>query len=322
MKPTFFITGMPRARTAWLAAFLSDQGAHCFHDLLARSVDVESAIQKAISTPHRVAGVADNGLVYFHERAHELLPEARWVVVKRDPNECMQSSIQCGMGANWDPWNHMHRADVLATERKALVVDYRDLDARAEEIAAWCVPGWVENPERRELLCGFDIQMKARDWGAHFGSVSDKLTAQVEKFRPSRTVEELAGIVSQICAGHPLAEQWYWQLIEAADVYDHAIDLDPQDPAQVHRAFEAMCVEWPLNGWFRHYAHVLVPVVSAAMSAWRHDGCGAKSADINSEVLNAITFLIHGQSGVNRWMPKVRELVALARKEDLERDIK
>jgi hypothetical protein len=322
MKPFFFITGMPRARTAWLATFLSDQGAHCFHDLLARSKDVEAAVETALGADHRAVGISDNGLVYFHERVHGLVPNARWVVVKRDPNECMESAVKCGMGGEWDPWMHAHRADSLATERGALVVDYQDLDARAEEIARWCIPGWVENPDRRDLLCGLDVQMKARDWQKHFASVSSGLAAQVEPFKATRSTSELASIVSEICFGHPLAEQWFWQLIDAADVYDHAIDLDPQNPAQVHRAFEAMCVEWPLNGWFRHYAHVLVPVVSAAMSAWRHDGRGPKSADINSEVINAIAFLIHGQAGVNRWMPRVRELVALARSEDLRRDIK
>ena len=322
MKPTFLITGMPRARTAWLAAFLSDQGAHCFHDLLAKSKDVEAAVDTAVGSDHRVSGISDNGLVYFHERVHGLLPDAKWVVVKRDPTECKNSADLCGMGSGWDPWDHMRRADTVATERGALVVDYMDLDSRAEEIARWCVPGWVENPDRRELLCGFDVQMKARDWKKHFASVSADLVVQAEPFKAAATVSELAAVVSEICAGTPLAAQWFWQLIEAADVYDHAIDLDPQDPAQVHRSFEAMWLEWPLNGWFRHYAHVLVPVVSAAVSAWRHDGRGVKSADINSEVIHVITFLIHGQAGVNRWMPRVRELVAAARAEDLRRDIK
>jgi hypothetical protein len=90
-KP-FYITGLPRSRTAWLSVVLSDyQRVSCLHEPLARTdpTNVEFLLT-AQRTPF--AGISDPGLSVVAPDLPELLP-GPIVIVWRDPGEVIESII-------------------------------------------------------------------------------------------------------------------------------------------------------------------------------------------------------------------------------------
>ena len=92
----FFITGLPRSRTAWLANFFTTQTAFCFHD---RCKDgwtaawVEQSLKMVAqgfvpgSPPARYThvGDADSGLMLIAPQLVVMFPDARWLFVKNTP---------------------------------------------------------------------------------------------------------------------------------------------------------------------------------------------------------------------------------------------
>src|SRR5581483_3193569 len=57
--PPFLIVGLPRSRTAWLAAFLTGGEVHCHHELLRQCKQWIDYPQKLLATPAPIVGDAD-----------------------------------------------------------------------------------------------------------------------------------------------------------------------------------------------------------------------------------------------------------------------
>lgn len=92
MNP-FFITGLPRSRTAWLANFFTYGPAFCGHDLLksCRSLDMLEATLESFGTPF--AGDSDSGLLVVADAVYRRWPEAKWIIVDRPGEDCLRSYV-------------------------------------------------------------------------------------------------------------------------------------------------------------------------------------------------------------------------------------
>ena len=119
---TFFITGYPRSRSAWLANWLSDDWRICLHDELVNHATLESfadAIQD-----HPVTGVSDSALALFWKPLMQMFPEAKWLVVMRDRADAEAATIKSltddplpGCGAP----EAIHLKDFFDRSQRALV---------------------------------------------------------------------------------------------------------------------------------------------------------------------------------------------------------
>jgi hypothetical protein len=87
MNP-FFVTGLPRSGTAWLSAFLSHGDTICYHELLADTGPVATAVAAAL-VPHH--GCADTATPLIADRLVAVFPRAPWVIVLRDPPDAYAS---------------------------------------------------------------------------------------------------------------------------------------------------------------------------------------------------------------------------------------
>ena len=85
MSP-FFITGLPRSRTAWMAAFLTDGHVFCHHELLKDCISKQQFYDE-MSKPS--VGNSDSGLVFtdFQER----FPESKTVIIERNRKDVFDS---------------------------------------------------------------------------------------------------------------------------------------------------------------------------------------------------------------------------------------
>jgi len=174
----FFLTGLPRSRTAWLAAYLTNPSkyTYCYHEALngLRSRDEFTEIMEGPIGGPLFGGVArhpwikvgnsDSGLMYtdFQER----FPDAPVVIILRPYEDVVNSFRHKGLGLNpdepmrelLDTTRQFIDAIVLASPARALAVNYEDIDERLEEICTYInVP---YDYHRHQLFKELNIQTK------------------------------------------------------------------------------------------------------------------------------------------------------------------
>lgn len=155
MTTPFFITGMPRARTAWLANFLTWGDAFCAHDLSMGCASLSQFAARIDALPGAFPGVSDSALCLISDRVRAQWPDARWVILWRDPAK-VRFSLQA-MGAY--PGLAKVGPDLaveivsrveesvksFAKDPRAMFVEYDDLDSMQKlySIWQWCLRGRV-----------------------------------------------------------------------------------------------------------------------------------------------------------------------------------
>lgn len=96
----FFITGLPRSRTAWMANWLTTPVSRCFHDLLGRATtwpEFEGRLTGAIREPGDTAAVrgdSDSGLLFTVAKMKQCWPAARWLLIDRPFDEAWESYVR------------------------------------------------------------------------------------------------------------------------------------------------------------------------------------------------------------------------------------
>jgi hypothetical protein len=127
----YFITGLPRCRSAWFANWLTWGDSFCAHDGFYGHASVESFL-KALANqaaPARLIGHSDPANVFFWRQLVEHFPEAKWVVVRRDPEEAYAASCKAfGDILDRSVFEHLcHELDALCEQVKPLEVAFDDL---------------------------------------------------------------------------------------------------------------------------------------------------------------------------------------------------
>lgn len=169
----FFLTGLPRVRSAWLSVLLSDgDNSLCLHDALKNNTP-KSLVHYLRESDRKHAGDADSSLLLHVEEVVRLCPDAAWVLVHRDPIDSLDSYwkhfgtrypgapqtyegvVECFGIAN----KLFKRARLILP--KALHVNFSDLDDvnTVRKVWAHCIPG-VEFPfERWAQLDGMRVNV-------------------------------------------------------------------------------------------------------------------------------------------------------------------
>jgi hypothetical protein len=167
MNKLFFITGLPRSRTAWLANLLTYGVSHCRHDGLAECKSVDGLVDLMLGTNAIYSGDSDSGLLFFADRIKSLVPAARWVVVERDMRDAWKSYrnhfkavpypgtegvSEASMDALWD--TVVGAYDRTRNGLDAMKVSFDDLEKRntVKAIWEWCIPEVPWNQHRYEML--------------------------------------------------------------------------------------------------------------------------------------------------------------------------
>lgn len=135
MKTPFFITGLPRSRTAWMAAWLSSGDTLCFHDERFES-DADFAKQRGFSGSELLAQYAEITLLF---------PESKWVFVLRDKAQCLESFKRVAaskLPENYDVAGFFDTREKLlqkkiGTTKNALVVFFSELGKEATGRRVW-----------------------------------------------------------------------------------------------------------------------------------------------------------------------------------------
>lgn len=158
MKPPFFITGLPRCRTAWLANLFTTDTSLCLHEsahgpefLLARH-------------PELRIGLSGPELVFRYRDLVQKFPEARWIYVDREVDQVLDSLVRY-LGLERERARrmvaaHLEEAEFMAANPLVRHVQFDDL--RREDITrsvwGWILPEARWNRPRWQLLEDLNVQ--------------------------------------------------------------------------------------------------------------------------------------------------------------------
>ena len=141
------ITGLPRSRTAWFAAYLTCGDVMCYHD---------ATYSKQELTGYSHVGTADTGYVLRPEWAKEL-GEHKLVIIHRDYKEVAESMAEFGYA---DEHGLFPMAAKMLHELNGLHVSFYDINSRIEEIHHYLKIPY--HKERADLFINMNIQ--AQEW--------------------------------------------------------------------------------------------------------------------------------------------------------------
>lgn len=167
---------MPRARTAWLANYLTTGFFRCRHEFLARYPSIEAAVAAMLA---QKIGISDSGAVWFQRRLRNLVPDAKWVVITRDTGDASES-LEEACDFPTDLSRHAEKVALACHIPGALVVDFEDIDERVVEIARFAFPDWVHDVDRHLQLLSLSIQLRKPFLKAGIRAVPASLLEQME----------------------------------------------------------------------------------------------------------------------------------------------
>lgn len=331
MNAPFFIVGLPRSRTAWLANLLTYGPAFCLHDGLKTCERPEELQQRLAATGAEWPGDADTALPLFFPQIHKLFPQARYVFVERDAAAAEASSAKFWEGfqtAEQSAEAFARAQGALAAMRAALrnqytlTVRFEDLDQYHTAASVWeyCVPQVPFNPLRWEMLDEMRVTVIREKLSKHvdLGRVQS-LISQARPY-PAAPVpvkgsenhplkQRYYELLVHLCGGNVAALAWLCVWCDLTLTWDHCLDRDPLDLVLADKTFEAMVLDWPVNPFWREHGVTLRPVLAAAIGAWRHGGATIKGWDVYTEVPLAVALLLGGRERVAQFNGPLRELV-------------
>jgi len=156
----FFITGLPRSRTAWLSAVFThpEAGCHCVHepDLSFDFLSLPRKWANLVPAGTRFAGISAPGL---HLKADELMrwyPDAPWLIVNRHVDEVATSlqALKVKVTNAELAAGNFRLFKTFRQAKKALMVDYHTLSDLGVMEAVWhtLCPGVPFDAERQKAM--------------------------------------------------------------------------------------------------------------------------------------------------------------------------
>lgn len=318
----FVITGLPRSRTAWTAAYLTHGETFCIHEGLKLCANGVGALRKAFPRHAIYRGISDPAAALAQDKFIAEFPLAKWIIIER-PYKDVEMALKRANA----PSDGLHIIQAKLEELRAkvdpLVIPFQDLNQCIENMARHINPAWDHSKERRDMMLSLNIQSDLARAKTEIESGPD-LRHLLEPVRLTPTCNEYLTTLKAMCGENELAYRWLEQVINAALVWDHFVDGDAMNPALFEGTMQALVTEWPLNEFLRKNAYHLMPAVVAAIAAWRASYQEGASKDLAYEVYRtipaAVAFVLGGNPLVAEYMPKIAELVLKLRREDDRRD--
>lgn len=159
----FFITGLPRSRTAWLSTFLSYDGAFCFHEaMMFCGLETEKIPELFKSTGKEYIGNSCSSISHFLDFYEKAFPDAKYVLIHRDIDDVQVETDKIfGVNTKEGLITCVNALSELARRVKPLIIDFKDLNdvKAARTIWGYCIPAIPFDEMRFKMLNDMDIQL-------------------------------------------------------------------------------------------------------------------------------------------------------------------
>ena len=154
----YLITGLPRSRTAWLANYLTVGSSFCYHEGLKNCFDIGD-LRMMKKAPY--TGNSDSSAVFFVDEMKNLFPHMKIVIIDRNYQDVLNSLKDEYSG----PYTN-YLVSATKTSKKYveknydhMLVKYKDINDRLDEIAAYCIPDQEITEERKKMLLELKVEV-------------------------------------------------------------------------------------------------------------------------------------------------------------------
>ena len=159
MKNNFFITGLPRSRTSWLANFFTYNDSFCFHEATRFCSSMNDLKELMQSHSASNIGNADPALLYIMDDLVKQFPSAKIVLIERELHETVDSFIDFYTSyeyKNIQEWIEelFEKMEKIKKNYQVLTVKHNDLNNMDECRKVWnfILPGETFDEKRWNLL--------------------------------------------------------------------------------------------------------------------------------------------------------------------------
>jgi len=142
----FCITGLPRSRTAWFAAYFSASGHKCAHEGLNGCATIEEYTEK-------MKGYEGNSDCCSYLAS----PDIKTVIIERNVDDVRVSLYKIFSGHELSVDNLLVEITDKLSKAEGLRVSFDDIDKRLEEIHRYCV-GDTYNEETATMFKNLKIE--------------------------------------------------------------------------------------------------------------------------------------------------------------------
>lgn len=135
----FFITGLPRSRTAWMAAFLTDGDVLCIHENM-KFCSTKAEFYARMYHPEYRIGNSDSGLMMTEFQ--QVFPNAPTVIIERPLDDVLQSLHEIEIPV---PREVLEDMQSRLSKLKGMRVEFENLDRQLADIC-----DYIGVPYKRE----------------------------------------------------------------------------------------------------------------------------------------------------------------------------
>lgn len=177
---SFFITGLPRSRTAWWAVFLSHDRSFCYHEALLISTPYQWKIMFQ-SLMYPFVGNSDSGLAFFADEVRECFPDSPIVIIERSPEESflgIQKLFPDSKNNRIVIEKTLAKLEVMKKMPNVHVFQFNDLDQMevCREIQQICKPFEPFYVDRWKMLNRLTVEIRKAKYPTQFpGHLMDRV---------------------------------------------------------------------------------------------------------------------------------------------------
>jgi hypothetical protein len=142
MPQVFFILGLPRSRTIWLANLFTYARSICYHEPSKHFEKIENLKSLFEISKKPFQGVSDSGLTIFHEEINELFNNPPILLIDRPVNEVVQSLGEIGIPNSFMTELTRLQMEKIKTYPNTLTIPFHEMTEK-NLAKAWehCMPG-------------------------------------------------------------------------------------------------------------------------------------------------------------------------------------
>lgn len=162
----FFLTGLPRCKSAFFANLLTYGDSFCYHDAFLGLDKLEDIHCKLKICPQlgtfSTVGISDPALVLFWERMVEWYPDAKWIVVKRPEREVVKSCAELKLhipNIRQKLWRDGVFLQQITQSVNPLVLDFYQINSETVLKIEDYLGVNLGPKERIEMLLNFNVQI-------------------------------------------------------------------------------------------------------------------------------------------------------------------
>jgi hypothetical protein len=159
MKNYFFIFGLPRSRSSWLANLFTYNNTFCYHEALKFCRSINEFKVLLDEHEEQNIGNSDCSMINYIDEISKCFPVAKYVLIEREPAEVVESLLDFQLMDDYEKtemWieklnNQMKQ---IKSEHKFLCLNYKDLNelGTCKELWKYLLPEIAFNEKRWYFL--------------------------------------------------------------------------------------------------------------------------------------------------------------------------